>query len=454
MPSARKTGYVLLAEALLDKFSLLLRVSVKKEPKQPSRKGDEVVGSRDLDRKGTAGDLSTPATKEDLQVSKRSVQKGVKAGKGSTAGISKRGERGAGKVIILDDSSDLEGSVVSVARGARPNIRSESPIEQFGSVESDEDVVVHVTDVRPSISGMGSKDKKALQVSSSDDSMILASNSESEESKEASVAVDSPSPKKRRAAGDDNMSPSKIHVQDLTLSPRKAAGVGFRDSELPTRRASGRKKLSARAKEAVSAEPSLVSKLDAALQDSGDVVDAEGQFLSSYGCSKGKKHVSALAPSKATGSVDETGDVSTGDGYKSDVTMRSESPAIPRTPCTSSRLLGNRSLTDTDEELPSPQTMLAQALKLTPDVTLSGGKKDQKRKEPADSKTHSGKASRIQEVRPSSRRKNAKASSTESPASRSVISESPAVADTGSSGTATGSEGCYTVASGGLLGGC
>ncbi|KAK7041965.1 hypothetical protein VNI00_008947 [Paramarasmius palmivorus] len=334
MPSARKSS-----------------ASVKKEAsdKRLRQKEEESIHVEEEDLKlSPEGGSVIDEHPRDVFVSKKVTGKKTKQGKAAPAASPKKG---SSKVIILDDGSDSEDSVVSVARDASPKISSRRSIGRFGSVDLHEDVVLHVADARPRVDRTTQKVRRVAVSSSPAESIVLASDSDAERALVREKAVDSvplgedslSSPKKRRAVGDDNMSPSKICVQDLTLSPRKTVNGTNRDSRSPARRASGRnKKLSARAKEAVDSENSLIAKVDAALSRIEDVVEEAGHqsdtsYRPSSNPSKVKKSSKKIIRKVESALVEATTSTSSPgrEGYTSGVTMRSNSPvglATPRRP--------------------------------------------------------------------------------------------------------------------------
>ncbi|KAK7032388.1 hypothetical protein VNI00_013136 [Paramarasmius palmivorus] len=178
-------------------------------------------------------------------------------------------ERSSRKVVVIADDDDSDASVVSVAPTADPRPIDDAPVEMFGSIESDDEVRVQVrrtkpgNDIKRKVSSVranrrppGVRDdivpssEVGEELDGSDTGMSVAST-------ERNVVMD----KRRRSGGDDNDSPSKIRVKDLTLSPRKMPAEGLRvavpelcTDETPGRRTSGRvRRPSARAAEAVNA---------------------------------------------------------------------------------------------------------------------------------------------------------------------------------------------------------
>ncbi|KAK7032220.1 hypothetical protein VNI00_013394 [Paramarasmius palmivorus] len=111
-----------------------------------------------------------------------------------------RGAKDSSDITVIEDNSDGEGAVVSISRTALSKLQRRSSVQRFGTVDSDE-------------SGSSAVDVAYTEPSGS-----------------------SASDKKRRMISDPNETPSKIRVQDLTLSPRKrSAPVEARDLESPER---------------------------------------------------------------------------------------------------------------------------------------------------------------------------------------------------------------------------
>ncbi|KAK7041977.1 hypothetical protein VNI00_008959, partial [Paramarasmius palmivorus] len=113
-------------------------------------------------------------------------------------------------------------------------------------------------------------------------------------------------------------------------------------------RREGQKRPSAKAIEADCTESTLVSKVDAALQDISDKLSGDGASDRSYqprGRSKSKRGAGKTKPAKKAVVNDNAApleDVVSGDGYKSNITMRSESPTVPATPVQPQKQKGGR----------------------------------------------------------------------------------------------------------------
>ncbi|KAK7020669.1 hypothetical protein VNI00_017659 [Paramarasmius palmivorus] len=156
------------------------------------------------------------------------------------------------KYTLVQDDSD--GSIVSVSRRVAPVVRNESPVRRFGSMDSDNEIQLSVREDRPPRTPV----KQRLL---NDDTFPSVSD------------------KKRRNDSDENASPSKIRVQDLTLSPRKRASPG--DAE-DRRRTSLRKKPSQRVVSAEQAAPKLIQQLDALVSEDEDSVTGTNLSDTSY----------------------------------------------------------------------------------------------------------------------------------------------------------------------------
>ncbi|KAK7027413.1 hypothetical protein VNI00_015249 [Paramarasmius palmivorus] len=160
------------------------------------------------------------------------------SGRGGRGAKTEKGKSGGpSRVIVLDDDDGSDVSSVSVSRRALKDVPAVGRVKQFGSVDSDEFVTreVHLVarQSRPrkrspslsSLSSVGSGgegvavESPAASVSGSrsvpDKAPVVAS--------VPSVVVPLTPEKRRRSGDDDGVSPSKIRVKDLTLSPRKAA---------------------------------------------------------------------------------------------------------------------------------------------------------------------------------------------------------------------------------------
>ncbi|KAK7049469.1 hypothetical protein VNI00_005500 [Paramarasmius palmivorus] len=94
--------------------------------------------------------------------------------------------------------------------------------------------------------------------------------------------------KKRRLTSDGNMSPSKIRVQDLSLSPRKAAAVISQDDDVKQNESTGKRtsprvrKPSEQVFSSDHTSGSLLERLDALTPGAGDSSTAESMTDSSY----------------------------------------------------------------------------------------------------------------------------------------------------------------------------
>ncbi|KAK7033688.1 hypothetical protein VNI00_012688 [Paramarasmius palmivorus] len=132
-------------------------------------------------------------------------------------------------VLVVDETEDeSDASVVSVARTAKPKVTKPVAGMVFGTVDSDDEVQVAVRDRRPVL-----KPGRSVVPVSSD--VVPSTDMEDGVVSDTGLSVDTNEPflvidKKRRPTSDENDSPSKIRVSDLTLSPRKAASASERPS--------------------------------------------------------------------------------------------------------------------------------------------------------------------------------------------------------------------------------
>ncbi|KAK7037366.1 hypothetical protein VNI00_011116 [Paramarasmius palmivorus] len=303
---------------------------------------------------------------------KRGGRKAVKDAEGS----SKLGR----KVVVLDDDEDSDASVVSVSRSIAPTGDVRAAVEKFGSVESDDEVQLQARKTRPAIQARsafkGNAGGKANRFSPCFFRVFVAidvwcgarrdvvPSSDVEEQAEVSdtglsVASDEPYlvvDKRRRSGGDDNDSPSKIRVKDLTLSPRKmpaSAVVATGRGEGPVgdttpRRTSGRvRKPTARAMHAGDEEVTSADQLDAIGSDAGDsspVKSSEGSLYtppSTRVRNAGRTRKGKVVPlaSLQTGKV-----VAPQDAAMVSPTVTDYDPLA---------------LSESDDELPSPTTAMA-----------------------------------------------------------------------------------------------
>ncbi|KAK7020587.1 hypothetical protein VNI00_017716 [Paramarasmius palmivorus] len=324
------------------------------------RKGQKV--------KSVDGEVSV-ATSKGSVVGERSVQGSVRDDtvegsgrkKGSRA-LDAAFSRPIDNVTVIEDDSDSDRSIVSVSRAAAPKVERKNVVRKFGTVDSDEEVHLAVRDKAPRLSSLV-RDGAVV------DSFEDPTNSD----------------KKRRMSTDINMSPSKIRVQDLSLSPRKtiASAVNGTDKEADEhsgKRTSGRVRKPTHKVELLGRAQSgtLLEKLDALSPEPDESSAADCVTDSSYRPSVSRSSVKAGRSSGKkrgkgkTALEDDDGDVfmdtasprSNGEksgqvangGVETDVDLveKKDKAKKPRAP----PQLDLRPLSDSDESLPSPGELL------------------------------------------------------------------------------------------------
>ncbi|KAK7016389.1 hypothetical protein VNI00_018915 [Paramarasmius palmivorus] len=293
-------------------------------------------------------------------------QRGTRKSSKESGGVSKMDR----KVVVIDDSNDSDASVVSVSRSIAPSGNVRASVAKFGSVESDDEVQLQVRKSRP-VNQVKSKPnaKSDGKVRTSDRNVISSSDVEDEaEVSDTGLSVASTEPylvvdKKRRSAVDDNDSPSKIRVKDLTLSPRKMPASssisvdknGGRVGEgTPSRRTSGRvRKPTARAVEAGDEGSVLSQQLDEDRSDAEDSspIKSEGSVYtppSSRVRASGRSQKGKVVPlaSLRNGAASATQDVVMGSPTVSDYDPFAAENEF-------------RALSRSEDELPSPSTAMS-----------------------------------------------------------------------------------------------
>ncbi|KAK7036595.1 hypothetical protein VNI00_011528 [Paramarasmius palmivorus] len=269
-------------------------------------------------------------------------------------------------VIVLEDSdNDSSASVVSVSRKARPRSSKIAPVHSFGSVESDDEVHVPVRDRRPKNVELKPKTKvvekekargEVLVPSSDVDEEVLSGADSDDNTPEPFVVVD----RKRRPIMDDKLS----HISSIQLIPLNVAkmskAVSGATDEPVTPKSGGRRigtrvrKPTAKALDASGEHGDLLSNLPERLDEKLEDLDgAVGQGTprpdSTYVPTKPRGTVKSRSVRPKRGSEKKQPSSPVG----SDVEMGSPPRASP--PWSGEF----RSLTDSEEELPSPTLVLA-----------------------------------------------------------------------------------------------
>ncbi|KAK7021064.1 hypothetical protein VNI00_017553 [Paramarasmius palmivorus] len=267
------------------------------------------------------------------------------------------------KLIVVDDA-ESDGSVVMVSRNAAPVERPVTPVNRFGSVESDEDVFVRVANTRPNrglrqhnggdVEVDRNSDMRLFRNASSD--VDVASNTGSSTEAEMVLA------RKRRASED------KKHGQN----------GGESDDEGSGKRASGRsRKPTQRAANAGGTTSELLSKLDALVPDSESERETKRRESDeSYKPFTPRKRSSVRAGSSNNQKKPEPRG---GEDQDSDASMRSPVPSdVPGYEKTDSLRWKDdirhvmafsavfcfadrpeRQISESDDELPSPSTIFS-----------------------------------------------------------------------------------------------
>ncbi|KAK7037325.1 hypothetical protein VNI00_011316 [Paramarasmius palmivorus] len=318
--------------------------------------------------------------------------------RGARSSQTKNGKSsGVAKVIVLDDDEESDGFSVSVSRRALKGVPEVGKVKQFGSVDSDELVLaseVHLVarKSRPrssslsSLSSAGSEDEGVTGVPSvGPTSEARAASAQVPDTVLVpSVVISSTAEKRRRAAGDDgcgifgsgriptysvgrrSLSPSKVRVKDLTLSPQKAAKAvsgGVVDLRAGTRRSAAAAKEECGDGDGKSSV--LLARLDA-LSDklNGEPAGEDGSRTTRRPMARarrGRDNQAKLVSGRSNKAVPDE------EVPDSDSSM--VSPTVSRVPTPSPKSRGKRRAVelpeadDSDDSLPSPASVLASKTK-------------------------------------------------------------------------------------------
>ncbi|KAK7035548.1 hypothetical protein VNI00_011841 [Paramarasmius palmivorus] len=303
----------------------------------PSARKTNLAVPKLVPEKAGKGGSTTPSRSRGSKVKGRSTQIAVEENDSESlrddsdternitgrAGVAKQE---LGKVIVLDDDSDSDGSVVSVTRVAASSIKNRTSVKRFGSVESDENVVVRVTDVRPRVSRDRSADSiRRESLSTRKDATVPDSDVASED-------------EVGKVSSSESVSVSEYVVSVGGIVPLVTC-----------------RKPSARALEAADSGSTLLSRLDAAVSEADEVDSVDRVSDVSYKPTSSRSRGKKIASPKKSSNVASTSEM----GNTSDVTMASPTPSPPPSPS-----LVLRALTDPEDEheLPSPRTALTEAV--------------------------------------------------------------------------------------------